>query len=409
MHVWSFQAVVCETQRPGLVGPPGFHTTAREPKRAHLSEKHHQNSTRRHPEREEKNELCGGTGKKKSDILGGPGEGLSGGPREGRSPGGDGLTLDLARLPFHWVGPPECSVFQLCSTLGELGGQLAHDSEETPCCSPVDHRPVDQPVRWLPLERREHQPRASVVPTWVQIADGFRPGQPQEAWEGAEPGVPSQAVEECFFIHGVAPRLTDTQQALVRSQCGPLAAVPFTCCPTSSLTRFDTNVFRVLLLRRFWRPLPLSSSVCRCGRPLHAFGHHRSACAVSGVLGRRGFALESAAARVCREARGRVSLNVRVGDLLMELWTRDDLKWSWMGCRSSMARSSPSTQRWSPRSGVMEDLDLSAPEWTELHWPVQGDVKKPPTPSSREPTAAPGWWWSVVRWEVDGLTSVSPS
>ena len=57
--------------------------------------KHHQNSTRRHPEREEKNEFCGGRGKKKSDILGGPGEGRSrgravqgkGGPGEGRSRG----------------------------------------------------------------------------------------------------------------------------------------------------------------------------------------------------------------------------------------------------------------------------------------------------------------------------------
>ena len=34
-----------------------------------------------------------------------------------------------------------------------------------------------------------------------------------------------------------------------------------------------------------------------------------------GVLGRRGFALESAAARVCREAGGRVSVNVAVRDL----------------------------------------------------------------------------------------------
>ena len=30
VHVWSSRAVVCEPLRPGLVGPPGFHTTARE-------------------------------------------------------------------------------------------------------------------------------------------------------------------------------------------------------------------------------------------------------------------------------------------------------------------------------------------------------------------------------------------
>ena len=40
---------------------------------------------------------------------------------------------------------------------------------------------------------------------------------------------------------------------------------------------------------------------CRCGRLLDAFGHHRAACSRSGVLGRRGFAVESAVAQICRE------------------------------------------------------------------------------------------------------------
>ena len=51
------------------------------------SSKHHQKSTRRHPEREEKNEFCGGRGKKRAKFWGGPGRGRSweGGSREGRS------------------------------------------------------------------------------------------------------------------------------------------------------------------------------------------------------------------------------------------------------------------------------------------------------------------------------------
>ena len=53
-----------------------------------------------------------------------------------------------------------------------------------------------------------------------------------------------------------------------------------------------------LLLRRLWLPLPPTSRSCRCGRPLDVLGHHRSACAVVGRLGRRGFPLENAAARV---------------------------------------------------------------------------------------------------------------
>ena len=78
MHVWSSRAVVCEPRRPGLVGQtcrfegPGL-------------QKHHQNSTKKTKREGEKNENCGGRGKKKSEILGGPAEG---GPAEGGSGGG---------------------------------------------------------------------------------------------------------------------------------------------------------------------------------------------------------------------------------------------------------------------------------------------------------------------------------
>ena len=83
VHVWSSRAVVCEPRRPGLVGPPGFHTTTREPKRAHMRVTVFKNTTkiqRKRPTREgENNKNCGGKGKKKSEILGGPAEG---GPAE---------------------------------------------------------------------------------------------------------------------------------------------------------------------------------------------------------------------------------------------------------------------------------------------------------------------------------------
>ena len=45
------------------------------------------------------------------------------------------------------------------------------------------------------------------------------------------------------------------------------------------------------------------------------FGHHRAACPRAGVLSRRGFSMESAAARICREAGGRVRTNAFVRDL----------------------------------------------------------------------------------------------
>ena len=89
VHVWSSRVVVCEPRRPGLVGPPGFHTTAREPKRAHLSAPVFKNTTkiqREHTQRGKKRtNFAAGQGKKKSVILGGPGEGRSreGGPGKG--------------------------------------------------------------------------------------------------------------------------------------------------------------------------------------------------------------------------------------------------------------------------------------------------------------------------------------
>ena len=85
-----------------------------------------------------------------------------------------------------------------------------------------------------------------------------------------------------------------------------MASIPVFTAPVP--TRFDPQCFRVLLLRRLWCQLPLSSATCRCG-------HHRGACANAGVLGRRGFPLESCAARICREAGARVSQNIRVQDL----------------------------------------------------------------------------------------------
>ena len=60
------------------LGPPGFHTTTREPKRGHLrvlSFKKHQNSREGPPRKRRKNENCGGRKEKKNEFLGGPVEG----------------------------------------------------------------------------------------------------------------------------------------------------------------------------------------------------------------------------------------------------------------------------------------------------------------------------------------------
>ena len=120
----------------------------------------------------------------------------------------------------------------------------------------------------------------------------------------------TDAVHSHLVESQVRPRVSATDQGLLRSQGGPLSGVPFSYFPTSALARFDSTQFRVMLLRRLWLPLPPSSRNCQCGRLLDVLGDHRAACAEAGVLGRRGFALESAAARVSREAGARVGTNI---------------------------------------------------------------------------------------------------
>ena len=85
--------------------------------------------------------------------------------------------------------------------------------------------------------------------------------------------------------------------------------------PWDRTCRLEPQPLRVLLLRCLRLPLPLTTRTCRCGRPLDVLGHHRSACAVVGRLGCRGFPLENAAARVCREAGGRVRTNAFLRDM----------------------------------------------------------------------------------------------
>ena len=159
------------------------------------------------------------------------------------------------------------------------------------------------------------------VPPSSAVTAGQRP--PIMEVEGREPGVPRQGwqhaaairIESSFRTEILMPRMGPVEQALLRSQSGPCAGVAFSVCPSSPLTRIDSALFRVLLQRRLHLPLPLSQRICGCGRPLDPFGHHRAACSRTGALGRRGFALESAAARVFREAGGRVVTNMFVRDM----------------------------------------------------------------------------------------------
>ena len=110
------------------------------------------------------------------------------------------------------------------------------------------------------------------------------------------------------------PILSDSEAALFRSQGGPLASAPFVSTPWDRTCRLEPQPLRVLLLRRLRLPLPsqrvpvdvvvLSTSLATIGRR-----------GLLGRLGRRGFLLENAAAKVCREAGRRVRTNAFLRDM----------------------------------------------------------------------------------------------
>ena len=144
------------------------------------------------------------------------------------------------------------------------------------------------------------------VHRWGALQEGLRP--PLREPEHHKPGgtragwqhEAASRVDRQFRTDVLLPQMSAQQRAMLRSQSGPVAGVLFSTAPPSLLTRMEPALFRVLLQRRLSLPLSLTARSCQCGRLLDAFGHHWTACSRSGVLGRRGFALESAAAKVCR-------------------------------------------------------------------------------------------------------------
>ena len=83
------------------------------------------------------------------------------------------------------------------------------------------------------------------------------------------------------------PVLSDSARALLRAQSGPAAGMSLSAVPSSPQTRVESQLFRVLLLRRFRLLLPPFAFMCRCGRLLDSFGH-RASCAQGGGFGKTG-------------------------------------------------------------------------------------------------------------------------
>ena len=226
-----------------------------------------------------------------------------------------------------WVRLEECGEDQPGRLLGKLGGHFAHDTTKALGGGRPHGVPSRGDSRTPCLESASRAAAAFdgtdgfEVPSWSALAAGLRP-LPRNP-EDHEPGCPRQGwqheaasrVERQFRSAVLFPSLCDSDRALMRSQSGPGAGVALSATPSSALTRIESALFRVLLLRRLRQPLPLTKRLCSCDRLLDFRGHHRITFARPGILSRRGFALESAAARVCRETGARVATNVIVRDM----------------------------------------------------------------------------------------------
>ena len=122
------------------------------------------------------------------------------------------------------------------------------------------------------------------------------------------------------WVGVVWPRLTPSEQALSRSQGGPMAGTSFQLLPCVTPVSVRCPGFPGSSLAALLVPTSFVRCKLTVGRPLDSV----QLVIWLGFWGHRGFSLESAAARMCREAGARVSLNVRVHDLDLLLLGRPD-------------------------------------------------------------------------------------
>ena len=230
-------------------------------------------------------------------------------------------------------------------------------------------------------------------PPWEDLIRG---AVPRNDLDDAEPGgearwqfQATQKVEDCCLRRAMWPRLPGPSRALLRSQGGSMAGLPF----TSPHSRFDTAVpcsplpssLASFALFRSQRPPPCS---LRSGRG----------------SGRRGFMVESAAAQVCR---GRRQSFVRASKTWIWLgrtcWTTVNWRLWRTTCHCSMERSLQLTALWcatGPHTHV-------AQTWTELLCRRRVGGRRPFVP--RWVARSAGRGWSCCVRSAGGQTNASVS
>ena len=140
------------------------------------------------------------------------------------------------------------------------------------------------------------------------------------------------------------------------------------------------------------RLLPILTT-CRCGGASDPLGDHRAACPTAGVLCARSAPLESAAARVCREAGARVASNVLLRDMNIDAPALDarriEVLWP-MASRFGTGRRLSLTPL-----GLAGDARPAT--WSPLQPPEKGGIH---TRNWRQLAGASSSWWAW-KWAGD--------
>ena len=218
----------------------------------------------------------------------------------GRSSEWDMTTQEVASLPLSLggIGFTERCSDKSFSILGKLVRFIAHDikarhPEVADSILPLMHQ--DWPPSLMAASRAAGELRGVSgfdPPSWQDLANGARP--PFHDLDDQEPGVcvtggNMRQLQECGARRSRTP-VDVSSLELIRICFGCFFCVGSVSLCASLCARVDVAVFLTFL-------------------------HHRASCSRAGVLGRRGFAVESAAARICREGGARVTVNMLVRDM----------------------------------------------------------------------------------------------
>ena len=142
-----------------------------------------------------------------------------------------------------------------------------------------------------------------VCPSWEDLATGEVTASPEEDEEDPnQPRVGWQSKAACKVEARSFAHLLGTLRICRKHCCGHKVDLTL---QLRSTARQPTGC-RALI------PSLSGCSSCALTPTVRMWlGHHRSACPVAGMVGRRGFPLENVAARICREAGGRVRIRSR--------------------------------------------------------------------------------------------------